>query len=247
MDRADFHYDLPAELIAQAPLEERSASRMLVLTGDSIEDAAFVDLVDCVEPGDLLVFNDTRVVPARLFGSKVSGGRVEVLLERVTGECAARVQIKASRSPRPGALISLQGGASLAVERRHGGMFDVRFDCPILPYLDRHGHVPLPPYIDRAAVAADRERYQTVFARVPGAVAAPTAGLHFDQVLLDSLVRKGIGQAYLTLHVGAGTFAPVREQCIENHALHAEWLQVPVSLCERRACRRRRHDDRARS
>ena len=233
MDRAEFHYDLPAELIAQAPLGERSASRLLVLGGDAIEDAAFTDLIDRIEPGDLLVFNDTRVLPARLIGRKSSGGRVELLLERMLGEHAARVQIRASRSPRPGAVISLPDGASAAVERRDGSMFDVRFDRPLRPYLERHGQVPLPSYIDRVAGPDDRERYQTVYARVPGAVAAPTAGLHFDSALLDAFARKGVGQAWLTLHVGAGTFAPVRERRIEDHELHAEWLRVPESLCER--------------
>ena len=233
MDRADFHYDLPAELIAQAPLEVRSASRLLVVREDATEDAAFTDLIDLLSPSDLLVFNDTRVLPARLFGRKSSGGRVELLLERITGEHCARVQIRASRSPRPGTEISLPGGASLVVEQRHGNMFEVRFDHPLAPYLDRHGEVPLPPYIDRAAVAADCDRYQTVYAEVPGAVAAPTAGLHFDRDLLEALARKGVGQANLTLHVGAGTFAPVRARRIEEHELHAEWLKVPASLCER--------------
>ena len=233
MDRADFHYDLPAGLIAQAPLEERSASRLLVLREEAVEDAAFTDLIDFLQPSDLLVFNDTRVLPARLFGRKSSGGRVELLLERIAGEHSARVQIRASRSPRAGTEISLPGGASLAVEHRRDSMFDVRFDRPVAPYLDRYGEVPLPPYIDRAAVAADRDRYQTVYAQAPGAVAAPTAGLHFDRELLDALERKGVGQAYLTLHVGAGTFAPVRERRIEDHELHAEWLRVPASLCER--------------
>ena len=233
MDRAQFHYDLPAELIAQAPLDARSASRLLVVHSDAIEDAAFTDLIDFLQPPDLLVFNDTRVLPARLFGRKASGGRVELLLERIMGKHSARVQIRASRSPRPGTEISLPGGASLVVDRKQGSMFDVRFDRPLAPYLDRHGVVPLPPYIERTTIAADRDRYQTVYAQAPGAVAAPTAGLHFDRELLDAIASNGIGQAYLTLHVGAGTFAPVRSRRIEDHELHAEWLRVPESLCER--------------
>jgi len=235
MERAEFHYDLPPELIAQAPLASRGASRLLVLGGANgrIEDRRFPDIVDLLEPGDLLVCNDTRVLRARLFGKKASGGRVEILLERATGAHGALVQIKASRSPKPGTDIELEDGATARIERRLGNLFEISIDRDILAYVDSYGQVPLPPYIARSPAPDDEDRYQTVYARAPGAVAAPTAGLHFDTDLFDALAQKGVEHAFLTLHIGAGTFAPVRSQRIEDHALHEEWLQVPASLCRK--------------
>jgi len=235
MDRSAFHYELPPELIAQMPLSERTESRLLVLEGRSgdIEDRRFADLATLLRPGDLLVLNDTRVIPARLHGTKATGGQVEILLERLTGRRAARAQLRASRSPNPGSVVSLPGGACARVEGRRGELFDLSFDRDLDPYLDAHGEVPLPPYIQRSPQAADEQRYQTVFARQRGAVAAPTAGLHFDEQLLGTLNEAGVEHAFLTLHVGAGTFAPVRVERIEDHSLHAEWADVPESLCQR--------------
>ena len=235
MDRRDFAYDLPPELIAQAPLPERSASRLLVLDGASgrIEDRRFAEIVDLLRSGDLLVLNDTRVVPARLHGRKSTGGKVEILLERVLGSRRARVQLRASKSPRAGAVLELPGGARAVVEGRAGELFDLELDRDVEPYLAAHGQVPLPPYIERAPAESDRERYQTVFARTPGAVAAPTAGLHFDEALLARLEGNGVDRAFVTLHVGAGTFAPVRADQVEAHKLHPEWVSVPAETCER--------------
>jgi S-adenosylmethionine:tRNA ribosyltransferase-isomerase len=233
MDRAAFHYDLPTELIAQAPLPERSASRLLVLDGRSgaIADRHITDLVDWLEPGDLIVFNDTRVLPARLRGAKASGGRVELLLERALGPRLGRFQIRASRSPGKGSEIVIEGGARARVEGRSDDLFDLSFDCELLPYLEAHGAVPLPPYIQREPDAADASRYQTVFATEPGAVAAPTAGLHFDETLLAAIAARGVERGCLTLHVGAGTFSPVRTERVEDHRLHAERIEVPGALC----------------
>jgi S-adenosylmethionine:tRNA ribosyltransferase-isomerase len=241
MDRSEFAYELPAELIAQAPRDRRADSRLLVLDGASgaHEDRRFDELPELLRPGDLLVCNDTRVVPARLAGRKTTGGRVELLLERVTGERAGRFQIRASRSPRPGSSIELDGGAVARVVTREGDFFDLELECDVVEYLSAHGEVPLPPYIERQADANDAERYQTVFARAPGAVAAPTAGLHFDEALLEHLEASGIGCAFLTLHVGAGTFAPVRTEDVEAHRLHAERVQVSQALCARIAAVKR--------
>jgi S-adenosylmethionine:tRNA ribosyltransferase-isomerase len=235
MDRSDFAYELPAELIAQAPLPDRGASRLLVLDGATgrIEDRRFAELVELLRPGDLLVLNDTRVVPARLFGTKETGGRVELLLERITGPRRIRAQLRASRSPKPGAAIQLPGDARAVVEGRAGELFDLVLDRDVEPYLGEHGQVPLPPYIERAPDAGDRSRYQTVFARTPGAVAAPTAGLHFDDALFARLEAEGVERAFLTLHVGAGTFAPVRTERLEAHRLHPEWLSVSAEVCKR--------------
>jgi len=242
MQRRDFHYDLPSELIAQAPLARRGASRLLVLDGaqGSFRDDRFDALPELLEAGDLLVLNDTRVLPARLIGRKSSGGRVELLLERLLDGRRALVQLRASHTPRPGARLELPDGAAIEVKGRAGALFEVEFDRDAMAVLEAHGQVPLPPYIERAADEADRERYQTVFARAPGAVAAPTAGLHFDAPMLERLAARGVEHTFLTLHVGAGTFAPVRTERVEEHELHAEWLQVSTAACEAVArCRAR--------
>jgi S-adenosylmethionine:tRNA ribosyltransferase-isomerase len=223
---ADFDYELPAALVAQQPLAERSASRLLRLApGGGLEDLAFPALSDLLRAGDLLVVNDTRVIPARVSGTKRSGGRVEMLVERVIDERRALVQLRASHAPRPGGWLDFGPDEAVVVERREP-FFLLEFGAPVMAVLARSGHVPLPPYIRRADEAADQERYQTVFAREPGAVAAPTAGLHFDAELLARLAAAGVGLARVTLHVGAGTFAPLRPAQIEAGRLHAERLQV---------------------
>jgi S-adenosylmethionine:tRNA ribosyltransferase-isomerase len=233
MRRSEFHFELPPELIAQAPLAARSASRLLVLDGATgeVRDKLFCDLPEQLREGDLLVFNDTRVLPARVPARKSSGGRVELLLERLLGPRRALMQLKASHKPQRDGELELPGGATARVIARHDAMFELDFDCDVVPLLEAHGQVPLPPYITRAADESDRERYQTVFARAPGAVAAPTAGLHFDRTLLEVLKGRGVEQTFLTLHVGAGTFAPVRTERIEDHELHAEWLEVSAETC----------------
>ncbi|HLF12466.1 MAG TPA: tRNA preQ1(34) S-adenosylmethionine ribosyltransferase-isomerase QueA [Gammaproteobacteria bacterium] len=233
MNRSDFNYPLPPELIAQEPLPERSSSRLLVLDGASgrLGDRRFTDLTELLAPGDLLVLNDTRVLPARLFGSKPTGGQVEVLLERIVDARHARAQVRASHGPRIGSDIVFADGTRARVVGGGDLLFELEFDCDVELYLQTNGQVPLPPYIERWPDANDQQRYQTVFARVPGAIAAPTAGLHFDGALLAALEQRGVEHAFLTLHVGAGTFAPVRSERIEEHELHAEWLQVPESLC----------------
>ena len=233
MDRTEFHYDLPAELIAQQPLPERSASRLLVVHGDSTEDRRFAELPRFLRAGDLLVLNDTRVIRARLHGHKPTGGQVEMLLERITGARTATAQIKASRSPRDGAELCLANGSSARVLGRTGSLFRLEFNTDIEPLLETHGEVPLPPYIRRSAAPEDRARYQTVYARDDGSVAAPTAGLHFDADLLRALRKCGVEIEFLTLHVGIGTFAPVRTQRIEDHRLHSEWCRTTPALCAR--------------
>jgi S-adenosylmethionine:tRNA ribosyltransferase-isomerase len=233
MQRSDFHYDLPPELIAQSPLAERRASRLLVLDGGTgqFEDRLFADLPSVLRAGDLLVFNDTRVLPARVLGRKATGGRVELLLERLLGPRTALVHLRASHKPQQGSHVDLPGGARARVGARAGELTEIELDREVVPFLEAHGETPLPPYIARSPNATDRERYQTVFARSPGAVAAPTAGLHFDTAMLDTLAARGVERAFLTLHVGAGTFAPVRTQRVEDHELHAEWLDVPAATC----------------
>jgi S-adenosylmethionine:tRNA ribosyltransferase-isomerase len=235
MDRSDFNYELPPELIAQQPLSERAASRLLVLDGYSGEcqDRQFSALTELLQPGDLLVLNDTRVIPARLYGNKTSGGRVEILIERITGATTALAQIRASKSPRPGSELRFPDGAVAHVEARVENFFELRFDQDLEHYLTAYGEIPLPPYIDRAPTPADAARYQTIFAREPGAVAAPTAGLHFDAELLARLAEHGVNQAFITLHVGAGTFAPVRTLRVEDHELHRERVTVSEDLCSR--------------
>ncbi|MGE3106481.1 MAG: tRNA preQ1(34) S-adenosylmethionine ribosyltransferase-isomerase QueA [Lysobacterales bacterium] len=234
---SDFQFDLPPERIAQAPLAERSASRLLRLDGADgrIEDHRMAALPGLLRAGDLLVFNDTRVLPARLFGRKASGGGVEVLVERVLDRQQLLVQMRASKTPKPGSLLHLDGGVAATVLGRDGEFFRIALADgeDALAVLERIGHVPLPPYIQRPDAAFDQARYQTVFARASGAVAAPTAGLHFDAALLDALTAAGIGQAWLTLHVGAGTFQPVRVENLEQHRMHSERFTVSAELCER--------------
>ena len=233
MRRADFNYELPEELIAQAPLARRGDSRLLVLDRDSgrFEDRLFNELPGMLRPGDLVVVNDTKVIPARLFGRKTTGGRVEILIERIEASRSALAHVRASKTPRPGTAINLEGGAVAEVAGREGDLFRLSFDCELGTLLDEHGHVPLPPYIHREDTTADRDRYQTVFAQRPGAVAAPTAGLHFDESALARLDERGIGLASVTLHVGAGTFQPVRVDDIADHRMHEEWLTVPEETC----------------
>ena len=229
MKTSDFSFDLPDELIARYPMPERSASRLLTLDGETgaLGHHGFKDLLSMLEPGDLLVFNNTRVIPARLFGEKASGGKLEALIERITGEHEALAHLRSSRSPKPGSRIVL-GGAEVEVLGREGVLFRLQFldERPLLDILEQAGHMPLPPYMQREDAAEDRERYQTVYAEKPGAVAAPTAGLHFDQPLLGALQAKGVNFAFVTLHVGAGTFQPVKVDNIHEHEMHAEYIEV---------------------
>ena len=231
MNVSDFHFDLPDELIARYPLKERSASRLLSLDGlsGSISHLRFTDLPDLLQPGDLLVFNDTRVIPARLFCRKETGGQVEVLVERVLGEHEILAHVRASKALKEGQKVLLEDGTPLRMTGRDGALFHLFCDGDeaILDVLDRIGHMPLPPYVDRPDESSDRERYQTVYARESGAVAAPTAGLHFDDRILAELGSRGIESAFVTLHVGAGTFQPVRVEHIENHVMHSEVAHVP--------------------
>ncbi|MDG4550963.1 MAG: tRNA preQ1(34) S-adenosylmethionine ribosyltransferase-isomerase QueA [Candidatus Contendobacter sp.] len=237
MERRDFAYDLPPELIAQQPPARRGDSRLLTLDGASgaLGDQWFRELPDLLRPGDLLVLNDTRVIPARLFGQKASGGRVEVLVERLLDERRALVHLHASKPPKPGGALRFDVGFAATVLGRRGELFEIGLDGdePWLALLERHGQTPLPPYIRRAPTPQDRERYQTVYARRPGAVAAPTAGLHFDQFLLNQLTQWGVEQAFVTLHVGAGTFQPVRVERIEEHVMHGEWIEVSGEVRDR--------------
>ena len=235
MKRTDFHYALPAELIAQLPLEQRSASRLLCFDRQSgfLSDRNFNDLPGLLNPGDLLVFNNTEVIPARLYGNKASGGRVEILVERLLNQQECLAQVRASKSPKPGGTLILEDGSRLQVLGREDSFFHLQaVDGDLMGLLQGLGHMPLPPYITREDTQRDRDRYQTVYAETPGAVAAPTAGLHFDQVLLNQLKQAGIQSTRVTLHVGAGTFQPVRVDNIEDHHMHAEWLEVPQSACE---------------
>ncbi|MDP2226704.1 MAG: tRNA preQ1(34) S-adenosylmethionine ribosyltransferase-isomerase QueA [Moraxellaceae bacterium] len=231
MNRRDFHFDLPDALIARYPAAERTGSRLLQVDGASGArvHGRFADLEALLQPGDLLVMNDTRVIPARLFGSKPTGGRVELLIERITGECEALCHLRASKSPQRGAELLFPEGVTALMTGRADDLFCLRFSVPLLDYLQRHGEIPLPPYFQRAPEASDHERYQTVYADPAKAasVAAPTAGLHFDAAMLERLSAKGVQRAFVTLHVGAGTFRPVRSDDIREHRMHSEWLTVP--------------------
>ncbi len=236
MKKSDFSFDLPTELIAQAPLQGRSDSRLLVVPQNStgFEDRQFSDILDYVNAGDLLVFNDTRVIPARLYGQKQTGGQVEILIERLLPAQQVRAQIGASKAPKPGSTISLNDGTVMTVLSVDNGFYQLQFetDEPVETVLNRLGKMPLPPYIQRAADASDESRYQTVFAKHAGAVAAPTAGLHFDEALLDTLKSKGVHFGHITLHVGAGTFQPMRAEHVKDHVMHSEWLNVGAELCQ---------------
>ena len=243
MKLSDFSYELPEELVAQHPLDERSASRLLHLErrGGAVRDLMFRDLASQLEPGDLLVMNNTRVMPARLFAIKESGGKSEILVERLLSSHRCLAQVRASKTPRDGSRLLIGDGVELIVAGREDSFFILESPgLPIAELMSLHGHMPLPPYIRRSDDEDDRDRYQTVYAQIPGAVAAPTAGLHFDQGLLDSLLDHGIKRAEVTLHVGAGTFQPVRCENIEEHRMHAEFLEVGKDCVDAvEACRQR--------
>lgn len=236
MRRSDFDYHLPQHLIAQRPLPERGASRLLVLDSNSgaLSDRHFIDIGDYLNAGDVLVFNDTKVIPARLFGQKASGGKVEILVERVLNEHQVLAHVRASKSPKPGGRLILDGDVEVEVLGRKDSLFDLQFhdSRPVFEILDQIGHIPLPPYIERPDELDDHQRYQTVYASRPGAVAAPTAGLHFDDALLDQLRAKGIKTVFVTLHVGAGTFQPVRADELKDHQMHAEHVEVSQQAVE---------------
>jgi S-adenosylmethionine:tRNA ribosyltransferase-isomerase len=233
MLRTDFHFELPQQLIAQRPTATRSASRLLTLDGLSgtCHDGQFREFPDALQPGDLLVFNDTRVIPARAFGTKESGGRVEFLLERALSATTALVHVRASKGLRQDAIVRLAANHTARMTGRQNELFLLEFSGDVLDFFQAHGEIPLPPYIGRTAEAADRERYQTVYARAPGAVAAPTAGLHFDAAIFAALAARQVRHAFVTLHVGAGTFAPVRALNIEEHQMHEEYIEVPEGTC----------------
>lgn len=227
LELSQFNYELPPELIAQSPAAHRADSRLLHLDASSaLHDRQFVDLPSLLRPNDLLVFNNTRVIKARLQGHKASGGKVEVLIERITQANMALAHVKASKSPKAGSTLILADAFNVKVLGREGELFKLEFPQRVLDLLDQYGATPLPPYIEHAAASEDDERYQTVYAQEPGAVAAPTAGLHFDQAMLARLAELGIAQAFVTLHVGAGTFQPVRTQHLADHVMHAERYSV---------------------
>lgn len=233
----DFTFELPDELIARHPMAERTGSRLLQLDGNTgaIVHGHFSELIEQINAGDLLVFNNTRVIPARLFGNKASGGKIEVLVERVLDEQRILAHVRASKAPKPGTELIFADNISATMQARHDSLFEIVFHDarPVLEVLDAIGHMPLPPYIDRPDTEADKERYQTVYNEKPGAVAAPTAGLHFDQALLARLQEKGVEQAFVTLHVGAGTFQPVRVEQVLDHKMHAEYIEVSQDVIDK--------------
>ncbi|WP_343585224.1 tRNA preQ1(34) S-adenosylmethionine ribosyltransferase-isomerase QueA [Herbaspirillum sp.] len=229
---SDFDFELPPELIAQTPLAERSASRLLQVDGAVMTDRRFADILDLLNPGDLLVFNDTRVLKARFFGVKESGGKIEALVERVLDQRTVHAQVRASKSPPPGMKIRLADAFDVTVGERFGEFYTLHFPSDVFELLEQYGSLPLPPYIEHEADSYDETRYQTVYAKEPGAVAAPTAGLHFDQALLDQLAARGVKQAFVTLHVGAGTFQPVRVEDLSQHKMHSEWYTIPQATVD---------------
>jgi len=229
---SDFDFHLPPERIAQLPLPERSASRLLQLDGELIHDRRFADIVDLLQAGDVLVMNDTRVLKARFYGVKESGGKIEALVERVLDDRTVLAQVRASKSPPPGTRMRLADAFDVTVGERAGEFFTLIFESDVFNLIEAHGRLPLPPYIEHAADEIDETRYQTVFNKVPGAVAAPTAGLHFDTALLDRLQAKGVEFAYVTLHVGAGTFQPVRTEVLADHNMHTEWYTMPQATVD---------------
>ena len=227
----DFDYELPPELIARYPAADRRGSRLLSVT-EGIHDLGFAELPSLLRAGDLLVFNDTRVIKARLAARKETGGRAEILVERIESDRVALTHIRASKSPKPGGRLLIEGGAEAVVVARDGDLFLLEFSADLLPYLEQYGDVPLPPYLEREADDSDIERYQTVYAKDPGAVAAPTAGLHFDDAMLEETLAAGIRHAHVTLHVGAGTFQSLREEHIEQNRLHSERVEVTQAVCD---------------
>jgi S-adenosylmethionine:tRNA ribosyltransferase-isomerase len=236
MRRQDFSYQLPNELIAREPTAERQGSRLLRLDGDTgaIQHGQFPDLLNWLKAGDLMVFNDTRVIPARVFGQKETGGKLEILVERVLDNQSVLAHVRSSKSPKPGSKIILEDGTELSMLARRDALFELEFlgDRSALEVLEAIGHMPLPPYIDRDDCIADRERYQTVYSKHKGAVAAPTAGLHFDEKLLEQLQKKGVEIGFVTLHVGAGTFQPVKVDNIYEHNMHSEIMELGQSVCD---------------
>ena len=233
---SDFSFDLPDELIARYPTEKRTASRLLTLDGNTgaVADKHFTDLIDSIESGDLMVFNNTRVIPARLFGQKSTGGKLEILVERMLDDRRILAHVRSSKSPKVDAIINLDNDYQMKMLARHDALFELELlnDKTILEVLEEVGHMPLPPYIDRPDEDSDKERYQTVYNETPGAVAAPTAGLHFDDVTLQKLKDKGVKVAFVTLHVGAGTFQPVRVDDVNDHVMHSEWANVPQDVVD---------------
>lgn len=234
MKREDFGFTLPEHLIAKYPTSERTASRLLHLDGKTgaMAHHMFTDMLDLVEEGDLLIFNNTRVIPARMLGRKESGGQVEVLVERIVGDHDVLAHVRASKAPKPGTKLILENVVDATVTGRQDALFEINFGSnkTVLELLEAHGHMPLPPYIDRPDESSDKERYQTVYNEKPGAVAAPTAGLHFDEALLEKVKAKGVNIEFVTLHVGAGTFQPVRVDNITEHKMHSEYAEVPQSV-----------------
>ncbi|MGL4894640.1 MAG: tRNA preQ1(34) S-adenosylmethionine ribosyltransferase-isomerase QueA [Shewanella sp.] len=232
----DFSFDLPDELIARYPMAQRNASRLLTLDGNTgtLADKQFTDLLGMINPGDLMVFNNTRVIPARLFGQKASGGKLEILVERMLDDKRILAHVRSSKSPKVDSIIHLDGGYEMKMMARHDALFELQLlsELTILEVLEAVGHMPLPPYIDRPDEDADKERYQTVYNQNPGAVAAPTAGLHFDDAMLEALKAKGVNIAFVTLHVGAGTFQPVRVDNVLEHKMHSEWANVPQDVVD---------------